>query len=110
MTLQAPLPPEIAPRGLIQRLAASPIHFLMVMSFTNWIGFASWQSLINNFGKEAAGFTGFDIGLMQSVREVPGFLAFTAVFLFMIMREQRLAYVSLLMLGLGIALSGFHPT
>ncbi len=88
----------------------SPVVFLMTLGFTNWVGFACWQALINNFGKEAAGFTGFDIGLMQSVREVPGFLAFTAILLFLFMREQVLAYASLLLLGVGIALTGYHPT
>jgi hypothetical protein len=47
---------------------------------------------------------------MQSVREIPGFLAFTAVFLFMIMREQTLAYVSLIVLGIGIAMTGYYPS
>lgn len=88
----------------------SPVVFLMCLGFANWIGFASWQALINNFAREAAGFTGADNGLMQSVREIPGFLAFTAVFLFMIMREQMLAYVSLILLGIGIALTGFYPS
>jgi predicted MFS family arabinose efflux permease len=91
-------------------LTASPVIFLMSVAFTNWIGFASWQALINNFGKEAAGFGGLEIGMMQSVREIPGFMAFTAVFLFMIMREQLLAYISLIVLGLGIAMTGFYPS
>lgn len=89
---------------------ASPVAFLMCLGFANWIGFAAWQALINNFAREAAGFTGADNGLMQSVREIPGFLAFTAVFLFMLMREQMLAYVSLVLLGIGIALTGFYPS
>jgi predicted MFS family arabinose efflux permease len=88
----------------------SPVTFLMTLGFTNWVGFACWQALINNFGKEAAGFTGFDIGLMQSVREIPGFMAFTAIVLFLFLREQLLAYVSLILLGLGIALTGYHPS
>jgi predicted MFS family arabinose efflux permease len=88
----------------------SAVAFLMAINFINWIGFASWQSLINNFAKDSAGFTGFDIGLMQSVREIPGFLAFTAVFLFMVMREQRLAYLSMLVLGVGVAMTGYFPT
>ncbi len=88
----------------------SAVAFLMAINFVNWIGFASWQSLINNFAKESAGFSGFDIGLMQSVREIPGFLAFTAVFLFMIMREQRLAYVSMIVLGAGVAMTGYFPS
>jgi hypothetical protein len=91
-------------------LAASPTAFLMGLAFINYVGFASWQAVINNFAKEAAGFSGFDIGVLQSVREIPGFLAFTAIFLFMLMREQILAYVSLVVLGLGVALTGFFPS
>jgi hypothetical protein len=89
---------------------ASPATFLMAMAFVNWIGFASWSALINNFAKEAGGFTGWEIGIMQSVREIPGFLAFTALALFLFMREQTLAYLSLLVLGLGVAATGFLPT
>lgn len=87
-----------------------PVTFLMVLAFVNMLGFAGWNTLFNNFAKEAAGFTGRDIGLAQSVREIPGFLAFTAIFWFMVMREQVVGYVALLILGFGIALTGGFPT
>jgi hypothetical protein len=103
--MHAPLP-----RQGIRGLAASPIAFLMTIAFLNWLGYASWVALLNNFAKEAAGFTGREIGLLQSVREIPGFLAFTALALFMFMREQTLAYLSLVVLGVGVALTGFFPT
>jgi Major Facilitator Superfamily len=92
------------------RFFGSPVAFLMTVSFLNWISFASWQALLNNFAREAAGFTGWEIGLLQSVREIPGFLAFTAIFWFMLMREQTLAYASLVLLGAGIAITGFFPS
>jgi predicted MFS family arabinose efflux permease len=92
------------------RFFASPVAFLMTITFLNWIGFASWQALLNNFARDAAGFTGWEIGLLQSVREIPGFLAFTAIFWFMLMREQTLAYASLILLGAGIAVTGFFPS
>lgn len=91
-------------------LLASPTVFLMTLAFINWLGFASWSALLNNFAKEAAGFSGADIGILQSVREIPGFLAFTAIILFWFMREQMLAYVSLVTLGIGVAVTGYHPT
>ncbi|KPF65561.1 hypothetical protein IP69_17900 [Bosea sp. AAP35] len=99
----------LAPRGPAA-LLHSPTIFLMTLAFINWLGFASWTALLNNFAKEAAGFSGADIGILQSVREIPGFLAFTAIILFWFMREQVLAYVSLVTLGIGIALTGYHPT
>ncbi|MGL4496844.1 MAG: MFS transporter, partial [Beijerinckiaceae bacterium] len=90
-------------------LAASPFLFLTSINFINWLGFAAWQALLNNFAREQAGFDGAAIGILQSVREIPGFLAFTAVFWFMLMREQTLGYASLLLLGVGVALTGFYP-
>ncbi len=94
----------------MNRLAASPVAFLMTIAFINWLGYAAWAALFNNFAKEAAGFTGLEIGLVQSVREIPGFLAFTAIALFLVMREQTLAYASLLLLGVGVAITGLFPS
>ncbi len=74
------------------------------------LSFATWQALINNFAYERAAFTGVEIGMMQSLREVPGFLAFGVVFLLLLIREQRLALFSLLLLGLGTAATGFFPS
>jgi predicted MFS family arabinose efflux permease len=89
---------------------ASPTAFLMGMAFINWLGFASWQALFNNYARDAVSFTGWEAGVLQSVREIPGFLAFTAAFWFMVMREQTLAYVSVVILAFGIAATGFLPS
>ena len=91
-------------------LLASPTAFLMGMAFINWLGFASWQALFNNYARDAVSFTGWEVGVLQSVREIPGFLAFTAAFWFMVMREQTLAYVSVVILAFGIAATGFLPS
>ena len=100
----------MTPRSGTTSPLTSPTVFLMSMAFINWIGFASWQALFNNFARDSAGFTGWEIGVLQSVREIPGFLAFTAVFWFMLMREQSLAYVSLLVLAFGVAITGYWPS
>ncbi|MDP5074505.1 MAG: MFS transporter, partial [OM182 bacterium] len=52
---------------------------LFLLAIGNTIAFATWQVLLNNFVVEEAAFTGREIGLLQSLREVPGFLAFTAI-------------------------------
>lgn len=88
----------------------SPATLLLIMAFIMPLAFSTWAALINNFSKEAAEFTGREIGILQSLREVPGFLAFTAVFLLVFIKEQRLAMVSLLLLGVGVLLTGFFPT
>lgn len=96
--------------GAQPKPAPSPTEFLMVLGFVNMLGFAGWQALINNFAREQAGFGWFETGLNQSVREIPGLLAFTAIFWLLWMREQTLAYVSLVLAAIGIAVTGFFPT
>ena len=73
------------------------------------LGFAAWTALLNNFVIERAAFTGVEIGILQSLREVPGFLAFTAVFVLLVLREQTFAVISVALFGLGVALTGFFP-
>ena len=91
-------------------LAANPIVFLRSLAFINYLGYAGWAALLYNFTVERADFQWFETGLTQSMRELPGFLAFTAIFWLLVMREQVLAYAALLILGLGVALTGYFPT
>jgi len=44
------------------------------------------------------------------LREIPGLLAFTAVFVLLILREQPFVLISLALLGVGTALTGVFPT
>ena len=53
------------------------------------IAFSTWSALLNNFVIERANFTGIEIGILQSLREVPGFLAFAVVFVLLVIREQH---------------------
>jgi predicted MFS family arabinose efflux permease len=87
-----------------------PEILLLLMAAGVPLSFATWQALLNNFAIERAAFTGAEIGMLQSLREVPGFLAFGVVFVLLVMREQTLALVSLALLGLGTALTGLFPT
>jgi hypothetical protein len=88
----------------------SPEAFMILMAVAMPLSFSTWMALINNFAIERAAFTGVEIGILQSLREVPGFLAFTVVFLLLFMREQTLGLVSLLLLGIGTAITGALPT
>jgi len=87
-----------------------PDRLLLLMAAAVPLSFATWQTLLNNFAIEQAAFTGAEMGMLQSLREVPGFLAFGVVFLLLVMREQTLALLSLSLLGIGTALTGFLPT
>ncbi|MCO7224241.1 MFS transporter [Pleionea sp. CnH1-48] len=83
--------------------------FLVISSVLMALTFAGWAALLNNFVVEQAAFTGAEIGMLQSLREVPGFLAFTAVFLLLVISEQTLALISLCLLSIGVALTGLFP-
>ena len=80
------------------------------MSVAMPVAFSAWNALLNNFVVERAGFTGVEIGILQSLREVPGFLAFTTVFVLLVLREQVFAVFALALLGIGVALAGFFPS
>lgn len=80
------------------------------MSIAMPIAFNTWNALINNFVVERAAFTGVEIGILQSLREVPGFIAFTTVFVLLLIREQTFAVLALALLGGGVAATGFFPT
>ena len=88
----------------------NPISLLILMSIAMPIAFNAWAALLNNFVVEKAAFTGIEIGILQSLREVPGFLAFTMVFVLLVIREQVFAVFALALLGLGVAITGFFPT
>jgi predicted MFS family arabinose efflux permease len=87
-----------------------PEFLLLLMAIAVPLSFAAWQTLLNNFAIEQAAFSGREMGILQSLREIPGFLAFGVVFLLLLVREQRLAFLSLALLGLGTALTGFFPS
>ncbi len=65
-----------------------PAVCLGIMAAANALAFATWAALLNNFAIEDVAFTGREIGILQSLREVPGFMAFTAVFCLLVIREQ----------------------
>ena len=95
---------------LIRKIRSGPEFLLLLMAGAVPLSFATWQALLNNFAIERAAFSGAEIGILQSLRELPGFLAFTVVFLLFLLKEQRIALISLILLGIGTALTGFFPT
>jgi len=87
----------------------TPETLLLVMAFIMPLVFSVWMVLLNNFVIEKAAFTGIEIGILQSLREVPGFLAFTVIYVLIFIKEQRLAIISLALTSIGVALTGFFP-
>lgn len=94
----------------MKQIFRSRVILLYLISISTVLSFSAWMSLLNNFVIEVAGFDGEKIGILQSLREVPGFLAFTVVLAIMFISQQRLVYLSMLSLGLGVALTGIFPS
>ena len=49
-------------------------RFLIILTICSTVGLDAWMILFNNFAVEVAGLDGKEVGLIQSVREIPGFL------------------------------------
>ena len=84
--------------------------YLVVLTIGSTVGLQAWTTLFNNFAVEVARLDGDSIGLIQSIREIPGFLALLAIFVIRLIPEHRLSALSILLLGLGIAATGWFPS
>jgi len=87
-----------------------PEVLLILLAIAMPLAFSTWQALINNFAVDQVSFTGVEMGILQSLREVPGFLTFTVIFVLLVIREQPFAIVALCLLGIGTAITGFFPS
>ena len=84
--------------------------YLLVMTVLVAVGFQGWRSILNNHAVEIIGLNGKQMGLLQSLREIPGLLALLVVYLLFIIKEHRLAAFSLLFFGVGISITGILNT
>ena len=87
-----------------------PVALLFLMALAMPIAFNTWSALLNNFVIEAANFDGSDIGLLHTVREIPGFFAVGVIAILLFMREQVLGLVSLILLGAATAVTAWFPS
>ena len=95
----------------IEKAKKDPMYrYLIVFTICSAMGLQTWLTLFNNFAVDVAGLSGNQIGMIQSVREIPGFLALLAVFVIMFIKEHRLSALSILILGLGLAFTGWLPS
>ena len=95
----------------IEQAKKNPMYlFLIVLTIGSTMGLQTWHTLFNNFAVDVAGLTGRHIGMIQSVREIPGFLALLTVFVIIFLKEYHLSALSILLLGLGVAATGFFPS
>ncbi|NUH65881.1 MFS transporter [Sulfitobacter sp. S0837] len=87
-----------------------PVALLFLMALAMPIAFNTWSALLNNFVIEVADFDGSDIGLLHTVREIPGFFAIGVIAILIFMREQVLGLISLILLGAATAVTAYFPS
>ncbi len=85
-------------------------RYLIVFTACATVGLQAWRTLFNNFAVEVGGMDGYHIGIIQSVREIPGFLTLLVVYVILVIREHRLSAISILVLGFGVAITGYFPS
>lgn len=95
---------------LFKPFVPSRENLLYLLAAAVPFSFVAWSALLNNFAIEVAQFDGEKIGMLQSIREIPGLLAFSIVFVLLLLRQQSAAYLSLFLLGFGTLITGFFPS
>ncbi|MBT7610931.1 MAG: MFS transporter [Bacteriovoracaceae bacterium] len=88
------------------RLQKTPEHLLYFFAFIMPFTFSVWQVLLNNYVVDYASFTGKEIGFLQSIREIPGLLAFASIYLLLFFKEQSLAIFFLALMCIGVGATG----
>lgn len=95
----------------MKNITSNPMfRYLLILTICSSAGLQTWRTLFNNFSVEIVGLDGQHIGVIQSVREIPGFLALFAIFFLYLIKEHRLSAASILILGLGVAVTGLLPS
>lgn len=84
--------------------------FLLILTIFSTVAFQLWRTLFNNFSVETIGLNSADVGLIQAVREIPGFMAFFVVFIILLVKEKWLAAISVMVMSVGVAVTGYFPT
>ena len=84
--------------------------FLVVANFLLQFGHRIWSATFNNFAVERIGVGPDMVGWIQSVREIPGLLAIGLALLALVFSELRIIAVSIVLLGVGVLLTGQATT
>ena len=94
-----------------ERLANRPMYiFLIVLTVCSTMGLQAWRTLFDNFSVHVVGLEGSHIGVIQSIREIPGFLALLVIFVMMFIKEHRISSLSIITLAIGVGITGLFPS
>ncbi len=88
-----------------------PMYFyLLLLTVCAALGLQLWRTLFDNFSVHVLGLDGDHVGIIQSIREIPGFLSLLVVYVLLVIQEHRLSALSVLVLGIGVGCTGLFPS
>lgn len=109
LSLRARLTAIFRPAELRTEFDRRMYMFLFLLTFGGVVAYQAWTTLYTNFAVDIVGLNGAQNGFVQGMREIPGLLGVGVIVLLWYMREQVLAAVATITLGLGVLLIGFFP-
>ena len=96
---------------IMKNIKQNPMYkYLLILTIASAIGLHGWRTLFNNFAVDIIGLNGFQIGIIQAIRELPGFLTLCAIFLLIFIKEHKLSAIAIICMGIGIILTGYIPS
>lgn len=84
--------------------------YLLLLTAGSAAALQAWNTLFNNFAVDHAGLNGLQVGAIQSVREIPGFLSLLVIYVLFVIKEHRLAVLSVFLCGAGVLVTGLFPS
>ena len=86
------------------------LRFLVILTAASTVGLQGYTILFNNFAAEMVHLDGSQVGIIQSFREIPGLLTLLLVFILLLVREHKLAALSVALLGFGTGITALIPS
>jgi hypothetical protein len=84
--------------------------YLIILVVAATAGLQGWRTLFNNFAVDNIGISGVQVGIIQSVREIPGFLSLLVIFVLLFIKEHKLSAFSIIIMGVGVFMTGLWPS
>ncbi len=95
---------------MLKKINESPRYLFYILTIGMAFGFGLWRYLLNNYTVDIAHFQGHHIGTLQSIREIPGLLAVTALVFLLIFSEQVFLAICVIVMGGFIISMGLFDT
>ena len=79
-----------------------PFRLLVVAGALYSLGFFAYNTVFTNFAVESIGITPFELGLLETIREIPGLLSVLMAAAVMMLLEPVVAGIALLLMAFGV--------